>query len=327
MSTHKIVPYEIKLHEPNGWYYNLQRTNNIPELYAYDSFEDFMAEFLENYKGASDADKDRKKTFSAKYFHKSNKNVIGRIRTGEWGYEQDRFNIDNENREENAVGVKDSMEIDFFFQVTRSNNLPKESAVLVMEQFKGMGAKTEFERKLSAFIGSNKVKVEVNRLFTKDIVRQLRKADELLRFKLETEKGPDLNLNHEERINDERGPSEITRQTIEIKPDPGGGFFSCSDLIDKIRNDEKIGFSRAYDFNILDVGAVVNESGSERTVSLDEGDAVKMVDILKPSDPEVRITKGRVRDGSLSKFSENLIEDLISSYQDEKITNFPSSKE
>ena len=332
MSTHKIVPYEIRLKRRNGWAYNLNDENfdNIPGIRDYGGFEDFVGEFLNSHLGSSETDETRQKTFSIKEYHRSEKAVIGRLRTGEWGWEEDKYNVENDSREESARDVKDSMELDFFFMIVRSENLPDESAVLILEQFKGKGSKTELERQLSDFIDTQEVRLEINRLFTKDIVRELRQAENLLRFKLETEKGPQLDLDYDDLNNDEimngerreEDNDETTRQKIEIKPEPGGRFFSLESLTEKISSNEDIGFSRSYNFEILDIDAVVSKAGSERTVSLDEGDAVKMVDIMDPSETDVRTSKGRVQDGSLAKYSSSLVSDLEDSYQSGKITNF-----
>lgn len=322
MTTHKLALYEIRFRRPKKWSYNLRRFQNIPGIGKYQQFEEFMAEFFNSHLGDSEADKSVKKTFSTKEYYQANNTILGKIRTGEWGFQQDRWNIEEEEREENARDTEDAMETDFYFHVGRNDSLPKESAILILEQFKGWGAKNILQRQLADFVDHENVRVEVNRIFTNDIVRQLKKADNLLRFKLETEYSPMLEFNHEEKVNNERRKNEekvdeSMRQTIEIKPQPGKELpVALDDLIPIVGDEEKeLGFGRVYDFEIADASVVLDESGSERTVSIEDGDNVKMVEILNPKSSKVRISSDRVRKGSMARHSERLLDDVTKSYE------------
>ncbi|MFT4892494.1 MAG: hypothetical protein ACI8Z7_000269 [Candidatus Nanohaloarchaea archaeon] len=299
---------------------------NIPVVRDYESFEEFIYTKLSEMLEEAGVAESRQKTFSVKRLHQGEKLIIGRVRTGEWGYQEDRYNVETGEREENARDVNDSMEMDFFFLLTRTDGLPEDSAVLILEEFQGKGAKTEFQKQLSDSIESDKIKIEIDPVYTRDVVRQLRKSDNLLRFKLETQKAPKIELNHEERLNGERVSDELdnrTRQMIEIKPGKGGEFpYRLNRLADALEQDEEIGISRLEDFDIADISAVVNDKGSERTISLDDGDTVKMVEVLDTNKSHVKISDGRVKQWSLAKNARGLVDDLEKSYQGEKITNF-----
>lgn len=324
MSTHKIVPYEIQLRGDNGEEHNLASMENIPEVRNYGDFRTFLEEFLTEHLGDSEVEESRKRTFSVKEFYLADKTVVGKVRKGEYGYEEDKYNVNDEEREENAREYDDSFEREYFFMVRRSVNLPEESAVIILERFEGKGVKSEFEKQLSDFVQTDSVKVEMNPIYTKDIVRELTKADELLRYKLQTERAPGLDYNREEAVNGERRDQgeEGATQKIEIKPEGDEGVLDR--LIDSFGDDNpELGFTRAYEgFGLDKISAVVNESGSERTITLERDGTVTMVDILDPSDADVRLSSGRIVKWSMTKHSEILITDLENSYSEDKIKNF-----
>lgn len=185
MARYSFFPYIIKLKERNtNNNYNL---SSIPTENGNRSLFQILNSFFELYDDDAYHNDERQKTFHVHDIHTSDNTILyGRIKSGEYGYSGDFFNVEQNLLTPNARTVNDSEELPFYFMI--NTNLPlrnTDMALMILQKFKNFGTKSLLYAALKEYVeGLGNHTFQMNHIISNDLMNKLNNVDRIVKLRL-----------------------------------------------------------------------------------------------------------------------------------------------
>ena len=185
MARYSLYPYIIKINESNtNNYYDLR---NIPTNRGNRSLFQILESFFDQYNITGYHNGDRQKTFHINEIHTRNNQLLyGIIKSGEYGYSGDFYNVEANELTPEARTANDSEELPFFFLINTILPLRNsDRAIVILQRFKNFGTKSLLRTSLKEYIeNQGELNFHMKPIISNDLINKLNSVDRIIRLRL-----------------------------------------------------------------------------------------------------------------------------------------------
>ena len=190
MTKFKLVPFSLRLRRNIGNYLDLR---NISFNNKNEDFFNIFANFCDGFHDhVYDFSNDRKTFRVENYTPNSNTCIYGTVKTGDYGYELDAYDIKKDDIIPSARKEEYSEEYPFFFLFIRPSFKIYDMGILILQYFKNLGMKTIFNKSLREFVKKidSELILEINQLVFSTLFDQVESADKIIEVSISRKKVP-----------------------------------------------------------------------------------------------------------------------------------------
>jgi len=269
MVRFKLVPYAVRIRRKMSEDYVV--LDKIPMSGGFVDFFKIFTDFLRSYtKQSYILQKDRKTLYVEDLTIKDEMRIVhGIIKSGEYGYEADFYDVKAQRRIPGARKVEHSEELPFFFLFHSPLAKNRDRGFLILEKFKNFGVRSVFGRSLQNYMKVNideNLIVEIHPIIGEDLMKKLESADRILELKLIKKKVP---KDVADKVLIENYEDVYEERSFKIKRNKNIFFKKMESLIETLKNVTYPYYEvkgEKYD----DIKIVIEEGKSQRTLSLGE---------------------------------------------------------
>jgi|GEM_PF-2462214 len=311
MATFKLVPYFIRIKEKHSdKYLDLE---NIPKstggkITLNDVFNQFLSQYVKNiYLN----DKERKTLFIDDV-DTNGDFISGIIKTGEYGYETDFYDIIQKKHIPSAKREEHSEERPFFFLFHQPKLRNPDIGVLILQKFKQFGTKTMLEEVLNDILYNTnpKLSIEIHPIINNDLMKKL-KSSRLIELRLIKRKIPkdiaDKNLieNYED-VREERSFKVRWNRSISLK--------NIGARVEEALKNIEYPYTEVEKERYDEVKLVVKSGESEETITL--GDFPEFAESMSLDEKKLQLEKGFPTKETLLPYAKRYINTILELYSE-----------
>ena len=326
MAINKLIPYWItvrEVEEPDSdW--DLTNIHSEEPEFPNNNLADYFEDFCQEYIGEVHVDEEEQKTFTIdeQSFQRDKNTIEGVIKSGEWGRNADFWDIDEQDRIEDAREENHAEEIPYYFLF----HIPDEDrhqALLIFRKYKRKGVKTLFTslfhlRHHDVDVGD--AYMSINPHYSDRVSEKLDDADSIASVKFRGRESIPAREQYADRHNIEEFDSDISGQLdvgteLKLTPKDNVDHFRTfvKGLIPGDENADNFDYGRIEEQDFSNANVTVVEGESRLTFSLWEERMQMRMDV-DPEEYEIDIYGGHPTPHSLGCVARQLANDLMDSY-------------
>ncbi|MHA1506784.1 MAG: hypothetical protein ACTSR0_06375 [Candidatus Asgardarchaeia archaeon] len=290
--------------------------NEIPFESGTLTILDLISKFCDEYKKEPFIWKEERKTLSIAKAETENSSIYGIVKLGEFGYDQDFYDIETRQRIPKAKKERHSEELPLFFLFYYKPYFAFEDVgFLVLQRFKRTGMKTVLTKALNEYVSkptsTRKLKFEIHPLINTNLLGKIDSADRIVSIRLLSRDVPkdcadELFIENYKDLHEER----IFRMSR------GGGFAKniIKKIIEKLKKEKSTYLEIAGEkYEEIKVDLEIGKSSKTVVISL-EG-PYKFREELNLDEKELEFEGGFPTASSLLPHAEKYLKKVMEGYK------------
>lgn len=263
MAEFRLIPYSIRIKKAYKTYLDLK---SIPTAAGAKDLFDILNDYCVKYHADTHNFSKIKKTFYVESYspNKTERYICGTVKTGEYGYELDSYDVNEKKRILKARRKEYSEEYPFFFIFVCPSFKIKDMGLLVLQYFGNLGIKTIFEKVLQEFLKNinSELILEINPIISSELFSQLDSADKILKLSISRKRVPKdiaekVEIDNYEDITEERIFKAKRNKSINLR-----------EKAKKLFKDFSSPFIEIKDEKYKEIKLVIKKGNSQKTIRI-----------------------------------------------------------
>ena len=268
MVRFKLVPYVVRVKNKNSNEYI--RLDRIPTIKGDIDFINIFNDLLKSYKRSVYIPKEKKTFFVEDFnFFKHQRLVYGILKSGEYGYEADFYDVKQNIHIRGARKEEHSEEIPFFFMFHSPLIKNSDKGFLILQKFKNLGIKSILTKAIQNYIQEldNSLAIEIHPLINNKLIERVESLGRVVELKLIKREIPKdvadkILIENYEDVYEERSFKIKKKKDIKFKD-------NIKDFIKKLKNIE-YPYLEIEDEKYDEVKIIIEKGKSKKTVRIED---------------------------------------------------------
>lgn len=316
MVRFKLVPYVVRVRNKDSKEY--VRLDRIPTIKGDLDFVNIFNDLLKSYKRSVYIPSKEKKTFSVEDFNfsKHQRLVYGIVKSGEYGYEADFYDVKQNIHIRRARKEEHSEEIPFFFMFHSPLVKNPDRGFLILQKFKNFGIKYILTKAIQDYIQKldNSLITEIHPLINNKLIERVESLGRIVELKFIKRKIPKdvadkVLIENYEDVYEERSFKIKKKKDIKFKD-------NVKDLIKRLKNVE-YPYLEIKDEKYDEVKIIIERGKSKKTVRIE--DLPRFRESLPLDENQLIFERGFPTQDSLLKHAIEYINVILESFDENKI--------
>ena len=315
MARFKLVPYIVRVKNKDSKDYSI--LDNISTIRGTVDFIDIFQKLLNSYREDAYIPFREQKTFSVENlkFHRTKRLIHGIIKSGEYGYETDFYDIIQKKRIQGARKKEHSEEFPFFFIFHSPLNKNPDRGFLILQKFKNFGIKYILTKACQEYIQKldNSLNVEIHPLINPKLIKKVESLGRIIELKFIKRAIP---KDIADKILIENYEDVYEERSFKIKRNKDIKFKEIENIFSKLRN-VKYPYFEIENEKYDRVKVVIEKGKTRRTVYLE--DLPRFRESLPLDEKKLILERGFPIHKSILKEALEYLNIILESFDENKI--------
>jgi len=316
MAKFKLVPYVVRVKNKDSK--NYLRLDKILTIKGNEDFVDIFHTILNSYKKNVYIPSKENKTFFVEDFNfsKQQRLIHGIIKSGEYGYETDFYDVKQNIHIPGARKEEHSEEIPFFFMFHSPLVKNPDKGFLILQKFKNFGIKYIPTKAIQDYIQKldNSLTIEIHPLINNKLIERVESLGRIVELKFIKREIP---KDVADKILIENYKDVYEERSFKIKKNKDIKFKdNVKDLIKKLKNVE-YPYLEIEDEKYDEVKIIIERGKSKKTVRIE--DLPRFRESLPLDENQLIFERGFPTQDSLLKHAIEYINVILESFDENKI--------
>jgi len=311
----KLVPYVVRVKNKDSKEYI--RLDRIPTIKGDIDFVNIFNDLLKSYKRSVYIPPKEKKTFFVEDFNfsKQQRLIHGIIKSGEYGYETDFYDVKQNIHIPRARKEEHSEEIPFFFMFHSPIVKNPDRGFLILQKFKNFGIKYILTKACQEYIQKldNSLNVEIHPLINPKLIKKVESLGRIIELKFIKREIP---KDVADKILIENYEDVYEERSFKIKRNKDIKFKEIENIFSKLRN-VKYPYFEIENEKYDKVKVVIEKGKTRRTVYLE--DLPRFRESLPLDEKKLILERGFPIHKSILKEALEYLNIMLDSFDENKI--------